>query len=131
MGKKQSLTLLMVLCYACRQESSITVESLKGSAQHLNQTDTDTHSQILDGSQVSCRRVGRGIEGPKKRQGLHRVLNYVSLICNLTLSPCAPFHLLKKFLNQMTALQEGKEASSQEHGISVGLGLPPVLLPAC
>ena len=25
MGKKQSMTLLMIFCYACRQESSITI----------------------------------------------------------------------------------------------------------
>ena len=44
MGKTQSLTLLMILCYACRKKS----RWLSSSIQQLTQIDADTHSQIVD-----------------------------------------------------------------------------------
>ena len=48
MGKHQSLTLLMILCYACRQESSVAL--LRGSIKQLIQTDGDTDSQTVYGA---------------------------------------------------------------------------------
>jgi hypothetical protein len=50
MGKHQSLTLLMILYYACREEPSITV--LRGSTKQLIETDAETHSQAMALSNV-------------------------------------------------------------------------------
>lgn len=74
--------------------------------------------------------VLRSLVELERTEGLHRVLDYGSLICTLTLSLGAFFHLLEKFLNLMTVPQEGRDASSQGHRISPGRGLPPGLLPA-
>ena len=52
MGKHQSLKLLMMLSYDCRQEPSIT-GALRGSTQQLTETDEHTHSQTLNGGQAS------------------------------------------------------------------------------
>lgn len=49
-GKNQSLTLLIVLCYACSQEPSINC-LLRGSTQKPMERDSETHSQTLDGAQ--------------------------------------------------------------------------------
>ena len=46
MGKHQSLTLLMILCYVCRQK----LLSSERPTQHLTQRDPDTHSQTVDGA---------------------------------------------------------------------------------
>ena len=45
MGKNQSLTLLMVLCYACRQVSIVAVSEKLHPA---GDSDTDTHSLTVD-----------------------------------------------------------------------------------
>ena len=61
MGKKQSLTLLMIFCYACRQEPSITVLS-----ENLpNSQWKEIHSQTLDGLGESYGRVQGKIEEPE------------------------------------------------------------------
>jgi hypothetical protein len=49
MGTKQSLTLRMVLYYACKQEASITI-LWEAPPQRLTETDAETHSQTLDGA---------------------------------------------------------------------------------
>jgi hypothetical protein len=48
MGKNQSLTLLMVLCYACREPSKIVLWEAPPSSQWK---DVKTHTQTLDGTQ--------------------------------------------------------------------------------
>jgi hypothetical protein len=53
-GKNQFLTLLMIVCYACRQEPSITV--LWEASPSLIETYAEAHSQSLDGIQgVWCK----------------------------------------------------------------------------
>jgi hypothetical protein len=46
MGKHQSLTVLMILCYPCKQEPSM----VRGSTHQLTQTAAETHIQTLDGA---------------------------------------------------------------------------------
>jgi hypothetical protein len=64
MGKHQFLTLLVILCYACRQESASHGCSLRGSIQQLTQRDAETHSQWTELGD-SYGRVGGRIAGPK------------------------------------------------------------------
>jgi hypothetical protein len=62
MGRHQSLTLLIMLCCACRQEPSIAVLS-ESSTLQLAETEVDTHRQRLDGCQDPYGRVRGRIEG--------------------------------------------------------------------
>jgi hypothetical protein len=48
MGKHQSLTLLIIFCYAYRQEHNC---PLRDSTQQLTETVADTHNQTLNGGQ--------------------------------------------------------------------------------
>jgi hypothetical protein len=63
MGKHQSLILLMILCYACRQKPNMAV--LRGSTQQLTQIDVDTHSHSQTELGDSHGGTGGRIVGPK------------------------------------------------------------------
>ena len=48
LGKYQSLTLLMILCYACRNKLCFHNCPLRGATKQLTKTVTETHSPTLD-----------------------------------------------------------------------------------
>ena len=63
MGKLQSLTLLMILCYTCRQKPSINV--LSETTQLLTETDASAHSQTSDRGQDCYGSVWGKIDVPE------------------------------------------------------------------
>jgi hypothetical protein len=64
-GKKQSLILLMILCYACRQDPRVTDLWEGPLSSQWKQTCRLTHKHYME-LRESCGRVGRRIEGPEK-----------------------------------------------------------------
>jgi hypothetical protein len=77
-GKNQSLTLLMILCYACRQEPSITVLWEAPPISQWKEMHWPTPNQALDGAWRVLLKRWEKDWGTQRGQELHRKTNIVN-----------------------------------------------------